>query len=127
LALIVVDTSILIDHLRGNDEARQALRAATLRGDDTVASVLTKVDLLAGMRSHERASVRSLMGALAWIDLTDAVAEQAGALARRYARSHQGVEVVDFVIAATAQELNADLWTRNIRHFPMFRGLRAPY
>jgi len=127
LALIVVDTSILIDHLRGNDEARQALRAATLRGDDTVASVLTKVELLAGMRSHERASVRSLMGALAWIDLTDAVAEQAGALARRYARSHQGVEVVDFVIAATAQELNADLWTRNIRHFPMFRGLRAPY
>ena len=127
MALIVVDTSILIDHLRGNDEARQALRAATLRGDDTVASVLTKVDLLAGMRSHERASVRSLMGALAWIDLTDAVAEQAGALARRYARSHQGVEVVDFVIAATAQELNADLWTRNIRHFPMFRGLRAPY
>lgn len=127
MALIVVDTSILIDHLRGNDEARQALRAATLRGDDTVASVLTKVELLAGMRSHERASVRSLMGALAWIDLTDAVAEQAGALARRYARSHQGVEVVDFVIAATAQELNADLWTRNIRHFPMFRGLRAPY
>ena len=127
MALIVVDTSIFIDHLRGNDEARQALRAATLRGDDTVASVLTKVELLAGMRSHERASVRSLMGALAWIDLTEAVAEQAGALARRYARSHQGVEVVDFVIAATAQELNADLWTRNIRHFPMFRGLRAPY
>jgi hypothetical protein len=31
------------------------------------------------------------------------------------------------VIAATAKELGADLVTLNVKHFPMFPGLRAPY
>jgi predicted nucleic acid-binding protein len=34
---------------------------------------------------------------------------------------------VDFVIAATAQLLEADLATANVRHYPMFAGLGAPY
>jgi predicted nucleic acid-binding protein len=34
---------------------------------------------------------------------------------------------VDFVIAATVQELEATLWTRNRKHFPMLPNLRDPY
>jgi predicted nucleic acid-binding protein len=55
------------------------------------------------------------------------VAERAGMLANRYLRSHPGVDPVDYVIAATAQHLGAELWTRNLKHFPMFPGLSAPY
>jgi predicted nucleic acid-binding protein len=35
--------------------------------------------------------------------------------------------VVDYVIAATAESLHLPLWTRNVRHFPMLKGLKAPY
>jgi predicted nucleic acid-binding protein len=37
------------------------------------------------------------------------------------------VDPVDYVIAATAEMLNAELWTTNVNHFPMFPDLRSAY
>ena len=127
MGLIILDTSVLIDQLRGNRAVVAMIDEHLASGDQMGASLVTKVELIAGMRSHERRSVRMLLDRLGWIDVTDPIAEDAGALARRYARSHPGIGVVDFVIAATTRELEATLWTHNIRHFPMFRGLRSPY
>jgi predicted nucleic acid-binding protein len=125
--VIVVDTSVLIDHLRGDAHARDALREAALAGERLVASVLTKVEILAGMRAGEEKATHRLLDSLDSIDVDDVVAELAGMLANKYLRSHPGVDPVDYVIAATAQHLGAELWTRNLKHFPMFPGLSAPY
>jgi len=46
---------------------------------------------------------------------------------RRYLRSHPGIEVSDLIVAALAQHLDADLKTMNLKHFPMFKNLKAPY
>jgi predicted nucleic acid-binding protein len=124
---IVVDTSVLIDHLRGDQGARGALLRAAGAGERLTASVLTKVEILAGMRTGEERATRRLLDSLDLIGVDDAVAERAGMLANRYLRSHPGVDPVDYVIAATAQHLDAELWTRNLKHFPMFPGLSAPY
>ena len=124
---IVVDTSVLIDHLRGDERARRTLRAAADDGERLVASVVTKVEILAGMRADEEPSTRRLMRVLDWIPVDDVIAEQAGQLANRYLRSHPGVDPVDYIIAATTRTLDAVLWTRNIKHFPMIVGLTAPY
>jgi len=35
--------------------------------------------------------------------------------------------LADLVIAATAQDLGLELATGNVKHFPMFKSLRAPY
>jgi len=35
--------------------------------------------------------------------------------------------VADLLIAATAGQLNLPLATTNVRHFPMFTGLKPPY
>ena len=91
------------------------------------ASVLTKVEILAGVRPDETEATRRLLERLEWIDVDGEVAEEAGALAARYVRSHPGIEVVDYVIAASAQRLDAELWTTNVRHFPMFEDLASPY
>jgi predicted nucleic acid-binding protein len=124
---VVVDTSVLIDHLRGDKRARDAMAAAADAGERITASVLTKVEILAGMRPSEATATRRLLDSLDWIEVDDAVAESAGRTANHYLRSHPGVDPVDYVIAATAATMNADLWTRNIKHFPMFSDLRAPY
>lgn len=124
---IVVDTSVLIDHLRGDARARDALRGAAQAGERLCASVLTKVEIFAGMRADEEQATRRLLDSLNLIEVDDAVAEQAGMLANRYLRSHPGVDPVDYVIAATTQRLGAELWTRNLKHFPMFPGLSSPY
>jgi predicted nucleic acid-binding protein len=35
--------------------------------------------------------------------------------------------VADLIVAALAQHLDAALKTTNVRHFPMFKRLKAPY
>lgn len=124
---IVIDTSVLIDHLRGDERARQALRTAADEGKRLVASVVTKVEILAGMRAGEEPSTRKLMRALEWIPVDEVIAELAGQLANRHLRSHPGVDPVDYTIAATTEALEATLWTRNIKHFPMIGDLSPPY
>jgi predicted nucleic acid-binding protein len=71
--------------------------------------------------------VRAALSAPDWLPVTEEVADRAGRLARTYRRSHSSIDVVDYVTAATAQQYEADLWTRNIRHFPVFKSLTAPY
>lgn len=124
---LLVDTSVLIDHLRGNDEARRALASAAANGERLTCSVVTKVEVLAGMRPAEEPRTRLLLDAVEWLPVDDAIAEQAGLLANRYLRSHPGVDPVDYVIAATAYQHDALLWTRNLKHFPMFPELASPY
>lgn len=122
---VVVDTSVLFDHLRGDDRARAAL--ARLQEEGLVASVLTKVEILAGVRPTEERGTRALLDVIEWLDVDEDLADRAGAYARRYLRSDPGVEVVDCVIAATTDRLGATLLTRNRKHFPMFPDLDDPY
>ena len=124
---VVVDTSVLIDHLRGDEQAHQVLRKA-VEGDERLAcSVLTRVEILAGMRAAEEARTRRLLDSLEWIDVDAAIAERAGQLANEYMRRYPGVDVADYVIAATAEALEARLCTRTVKHFPMIADLQPPY
>ena len=124
---LLLDTSVLIDHLRGNPVARQALAAAAVEGHRLASSVVVKVEVLAGMRPAEERRTRRLLDTLDWIPVDDDIAERAGALANRYVASHAGVDPVDYLIAATAELHDAVLWTRNLKHFPMFPELQPPY
>jgi predicted nucleic acid-binding protein len=123
----LVDTSILVDHLRGVQNAQALLESELLAGEPLFASVLTKTEILAGMRPRELAPTTALLATMVWIDVTDAIAERAGRLANRYVRSHPGIDLVDYVIASTREQLGVALWTLNVRHFPMIQGLVAPY
>lgn len=79
------------------------------------------------MRPSEESATRSLLDVLDWILVDDAIAEEAGQLANRYVASHPGVDPIDYIIAATAEAVEASLWTGNIEHFPMFPDLTRPY
>jgi predicted nucleic acid-binding protein len=123
----LADTSILIDHLRGRNEAQSLVERELLDEEPVFGSVLTKTEVLAGARREEEDTTRQLLDLVVWIDVTDPIAEQAGRLANRYGRTHAGVDLVDYVIAATREALEVPLWTLNVRHFPMIPGLRPPY
>jgi predicted nucleic acid-binding protein len=123
----LADTSILIDHLRGRNEAQSLVERELLDEEPVFGSLLTKTEVLAGVRREEEDRTRQLLDLVVWIDVTDPIAEQAGRLANRYGRTHPGVDLVDYVIAATREALEVPLWTLNVRYFPMIRGLRPPY
>ena len=121
--MIVLDTTVLIDVLRGHPGARSYLRSLE---EPPVCSEITRVEVIRGIRHQEREGTDALMHALGWVPLDEQIARRAGRLGRDFARSHR-LATADLVIGATAQELGADLATSNVRHFPMFPGLRAPY
>lgn len=122
--LIVLDTTVVVDLLRGAMEA-QAFRDALTR--QITCSEVTRVELLSSMRSHERSRTERLFSIVRWIPVDEGIARHAGSLGRQYRRSHAGIGAVDLIVAATALELDAPLATLNVRHFPMFEGLVAPY
>lgn len=122
----LVDTSVLIDYLRGHQPAADVLEGRRASGP-LHASEVTRLEILAGMRTSEEENTRLLLSTLVWHDLDADVAEEAGALGRRWLPSHRGIDAADLAVAATALLVPAELLTMNVRHFPMFPGLSAPY
>lgn len=123
--MTLLDSSILISHLRGDSQATKLL--LSLPTDARLVSVLTRVEIEGGMRSDERRDVASLFGILRMIPVTDLIARRAAVHLRKYRRSHAAIDLVDYVIAATAEMYEAELATLNVKHFPMFKGLTAPW
>lgn len=46
---------------------------------------------------------------------------------RTFRRSHPGIDIADYLIAATAEIGGFDLVTLNIKHFPMVSDLRPAF
>lgn len=89
--------------------------------------MVTRAEVLRGMSSSERTVTERLLEVLRWVSVDDAVSRRAGELGRQYRHSHPGLSVADLLIAATALVLGAELATANLRHYPMYSGLTAPY
>ncbi|MBA3372094.1 MAG: type II toxin-antitoxin system VapC family toxin [Euzebyaceae bacterium] len=123
---VLVDTSILIDYLRGHQGARDLLDEERAAGT-LHASEITRLEVLAGMRAAEEYQTRSLLSTLRWHPVDAEVAEKAGELGRAWLPSHRGIDSADLAVAATAFLLDARLLTMNVRHFPMYPGMSRPY
>lgn len=124
---LVIDTSVLIDHLRGDERAARLLREAVQAGHELWSATVVRVEILAGMRRGEERATHALLSAIRWQELSSEIADLAGDLARRFMKSHRGVDTVDYVIAGTAQALDATLKTQNVKHFPMIKDLQPAY
>ena len=122
----LIDTSVLVDYLRGIAAAGEVLEQARTEGP-LRASEITRLEVLAGMHLAEEHETRLLLSTLVWHPVDTEIAEEAGALGRRWLRSHHSIDSADLAIAATAIRTDSRLLTLNVKHFPMFIGLKAPY
>ena len=123
----LLDTTVAVDHLRGSAAARALLGGLSGSGQRVAASELVRFELLAGVRPAEAADLDDFSATLEWVPVGTEVAKVGGVLARRYRASHGGIEDIDYLIAATAILLDAELLTTNVKHFPMLEGLMSAY
>jgi len=115
VARILVDTDVLVDHLRGH-------RKFVAGRDEVHVSAVTRAELFSGRGGKER-RIRRLLQPMVALPVDSSIAERAGRLRRDNQR-----RLPDALIAATALEHRLTLVTRNVRDFDGVRGLkvRAP-
>lgn len=124
--MILVDSDVLIAHLRGVVAARDWLVSARKDGPLAI-SVVSTAELIGGMRTAERREVWRLLASFRVQPATEVIARRAGDMMRRYRRSHNRIGLGDYLIAATADVQDLQLATLNVWHFPMFEQLKPPY
>jgi predicted nucleic acid-binding protein len=123
----LLDSTVAIDYLRGREPAVSLLESIAESDEWLGASELVRFEVLAGARDEEIGRIERFFAALSWIAVDETISRLAGLLSRRFRGSHSGVEPPDYLIAATALALDAELLTTNVRHFPMIEGLRPAY
>ena len=106
----LLDSAILIDHLRGIEPATSWLRS--LHEGEAVISAITRAEVMAGGSTDERAAAFALCEEFACLPLTKEIADRAAELRR----AHRW-RLPDAFQAAVAVELGLRLVTRNSRDF----------
>ena len=114
----VLDSDILIDHLRGEQAARDFVDMLLMDGAEVCFSVISEAEIFSNVRPGEEVRIETLLGSLIRLPVDMVVAREAGRYRQQFRASH-GLLLPDALIAATAYVYRATLVTRNIRHYPM--------
>ncbi len=125
---ILVDTSILVDFLRGTDAAAKFLDTARAEARLSCSAV-TVAELVVGTRTRaEQRAVEQLLARFDTEPITSADSTRALNWLRKYHHS-RGVGFHDCLIAATAVRLQATVATLNDKHFEQLHGVAVyrPY
>jgi predicted nucleic acid-binding protein len=79
---VLVDTSVIIDYLRGHPGAEELLESERMHAP-LHASEITRLEVLAGMRENEENATRSFLSTFIWHSVDATIAESAGELGRK--------------------------------------------
>ena len=120
--LILVDTDILIDVGRGEQDAVEYLES--LEDESRLAiSVVTQMELLVGCANkREQRAVERFVRRFEVFPLTEAISDEAVALLGEYRLSH-GLLIADALIAATAIVQEAPLVSKNQKDYRFIADL----
>lgn len=112
----LLDTGLLIRHLRGQKSTVQLLRSLG-KSNRLCISTVTRLEVRAGAHPDEQADTQKLLSRFVNFDLTVAVADRAGELVFHGRKSQTPILFPDAVIAATALIHNITLVTFNTQDF----------
>jgi predicted nucleic acid-binding protein len=114
----LLDSGILIRHLRDQRGYPELVDRLT---DEAIVfiSTYTRLEIIRGMRTHERQKTYELLDMLETIPVTAGVADLAGEFIRTWRERGATLGDADALIAASALDRGLTLVTTYARHFPM--------
>ena len=116
---ILLDSCIVIEVLRGRDRSLLVKWSVlTESSDEVLFSPLTASKVWPWVRPHEHAAISRFFRPLTCATIDYRVGQLAGEFLRQYSKSH-GLESSDALMAATAMQNQAALWTLNRKRYPM--------
>lgn len=121
---ILVDTDVWIHFLRGNDNAITFIDKFS---SHIILSPIVVAELYAGVKGDsERSVLDNLVSLFRVVPIDAEIAKTGGLYKRDFGKSH-GVGLADAILAATANKENAEVKTLNVKHYPMFKGLKPAF
>jgi predicted nucleic acid-binding protein len=118
MAAILLDTTVLIDVLRGKPETLRRLRALRRAGDSVQTSAINVEETVRGLRATEREAAERLFAAVRVVPLLEPEGWQAGHWRREFASRGRTVSQADCLVAAAALAAGARVATGNPKDFP---------
>lgn len=118
----LLDTGLVIRHLRGQRQAVKLMRGLAKTSRLGVASI-TRMEIHAGMHPDEKFATRKLLSRFLTYELDKEIADRAGELIYLARTQQIGLSVPDAIIAATAVQNNLTLVTFNPSDFTKIPGL----
>lgn len=115
---IVLDTTILIDVLRGRP-AVDRLRALRRERLPLLTTAVNVEEIVRGLRPSEEAAAQALFAGLLVLPVREAEGRLAGRWRRYHAARGVTLHQADCLVAACAVVAGARLGTGNEKHFPM--------
>lgn len=119
MANYLLDTTVIIDCLRGTKETVDFLTQIASEGSVVGCCAINIAEVYAGMREHEGELTRKFLDSLEYYEVTRNLAELAGMYKRAYAGKGVALSLSDVIIAAVVISNNLTLVTDNLRHYPM--------
>jgi predicted nucleic acid-binding protein len=120
VAAVLLDTSVVIDLLRGKSGAARRLRDVREVGDAPYVCAINVEEVARGLRrSAEEDDARRLFAGLRVVELGEPEGWQAGVWRREFASRGLTLSQADCLVAAAAHSVGGRLATGNPRDFPM--------
>ncbi len=119
MSTYLLDTSILVDALRGVRGRAESLERLVESGHLLACSAITVAEIFAGMKAKEREETVALLDSLEHYDITRPIAERAGLLRRDWSAQGKTLALADLLIASVALTHGLILITDNTKDFPM--------
>ena len=121
--MIVADSDVLIDFLRGREPSTSRV-ALEIRAGRLATTAINEFELLSGGRSRpQREKTRRLLAALSILPLDSRAGRAAAAVRRELEAGGQGIATADYLIAGVCLSRSTILLTRNRSHFERVPGL----
>ena len=122
--MIIADSDVLIDALRGHEPARSRV-ALEISGGGLSTTTISAFELLSGARTpSEHGKVDALLSALNLLQFDEEASRAAAEVYRNLARRGKPIGTADSLIAGICLANNAILLTKNRAHFERVKNLR---
>jgi len=119
MANYLLDTTVIIDYLRGKKEKVKFIKKLASEGLLLGCCLINIIEVYAGMREKEREATEEILDSLEYYEVTKETAKKAGEYKRVYREKGVTLSLPDVTIAAVAISNNLILVTDNLKHYPM--------
>jgi len=127
---VCLDTSVLVDNLRGRKETVDYIRKLEAAGTGLSTTTINSFELFYGAyrsvrREKNLVATKALLRRLVVVELSEMASEEAGRLLAMLESKGERIDFRDILIAAISKTQEMAFVTRNTEHFTRIPGLEV--